>query len=251
LAEVAIRAPARAIVHPRSLTTVAVYALAVLATLGLAGTCAAHYGGGFISAPAVLREQTPARADGPPPPEGPPRVRLANSGGGWPFSFLESLLGLGPQSGPRRPRQPEHRPMPQSSPRSPPRQEPPPAAPGQAAGETYRTMCVRLCDGYYWPVSFATVKDRFGHDAGMCTRSCGASVALYYYPNPGGEVDDMVSLDGQPYKSLGTAFLYRATYDPACKCRAHPWEEAAIERHKGYARSGEVRAEASGRRRGR
>jgi uncharacterized protein DUF2865 len=221
----------------------AVYGLATLATLGLAGTCAAQYGGGLAAAPG-LQERVPGRADAPLPREG--RVRLANSGGGWPFSFLESLFGSGQPSAPRRP---ERRPLP--APRSQPRQEPPPAAPGQAAGETYRTMCVRLCDGYYWPVSFATGKDRFGHDAGMCARSCDGSVALYYYPNPGGEVDDMVSLDGKPYKSLGTAFLYRATYDPACKCRAHPWEESAIERHKGYARSGEVRAAAGGRRRGR
>jgi hypothetical protein len=61
----------------------------------------------------------------------------------------------------------------------------------------------------------------------------------------------MVSLDGQPYRSLGTAFLYRASYDASCKCRAHPWEAAAIERHKGYAKSGEMRAAARGRRRSR
>jgi hypothetical protein len=112
-------------------------------------------------------------------------------------------------------------------------------------------MCVRLCDGYYWPVSFATSMDRFGRDAQTCARSCGTPVALYYYPNPGGAPEDMVSLDGQPYRSLGTAFLYRASYDASCKCRAHPWEAAAIERHKGYAKSGEMRAAARGRRRSR
>jgi uncharacterized protein DUF2865 len=183
-------------------------------------------------------------------------VRLANSGGGL-FSFIESLFGLGQ---PRRPR--DYRPSPPSLPRSLPRPEPAPAAPGEAAGvATYRTMCVRLCDGYYWPVSFATVKDHFGRDAETCARSCGTPAALYYYPNPGGELEDMVGLDGQPYKSLGTAFLYRATYDASCKCRAHPWEDAAAERHKSYAksggaksgeaRSGEGRAMAGGGRRNR
>jgi hypothetical protein len=39
----------------------------------------------------------------------------------------------------------------------------------------------------------------------------------------------MVSLDGVPYKSLGTAFLFRASYDASCKCRPHPWEKEALE----------------------
>jgi uncharacterized protein DUF2865 len=219
----------------------------VLASLGLAGTCAAHYAGGLKTVPAARGEQALAGTGGPPMREVQPRVRLANSGGGSLFSFIESLFGLGPQSAPRRPRQPDYRP----SPRSAPRQEPPQAGEGESAGGTYRTMCVRLCDGYYWPVSFATSKERFEHDVATCAKSCGASVALYYYANPGGEPGDMVSLDGRPYTSLGTAFLYRATYDPSCKCRAHPWEHAAIERHKGYAKSGEVRAAADGRRRSR
>src|SRR5262245_10544584 len=175
------------------------------------------------------------------------RVRLANSGGSGPFSFLESLFGLGSQSAPRR--QPEYRRRPQSAPPSSPRQD---AAPSGSAGAgTYRTMCVRLCDGYYWPVSFATVRGNFGRDVQTCARSCDTPVALYHYPNPGGEPEHMANLEGQPYQSLGTAFLYRATYDPSCKCRPHPWEEAAIERHKAYAKAGEQRAAAHGTRRNR
>jgi hypothetical protein len=96
-------------------------------------------------------------------------------------------------------------------------------------------MCVRLCDGYYWPVSFATLKDNFKRDEKICARSCSATAALYYYPNPGGELEEMVSLQGRPYQSLGTAFLHRVTYDASCKCRPHPWEAEAVERHKVYA----------------
>jgi Protein of unknown function (DUF2865) len=240
-------------VPPRRLTTAAVYALAGLSTLGLAGTCATHYGGGFGVAQAqpAKQDQAPTGANAPPMREVQPRVRLANSGGGGLFSFFEGLFGIGPPSAARRPRARDYRQMPPA--RSVPRPEPasPPAAGGDVAVGTYRTMCVRLCDGYYWPVSFATSMDRFGRDADACSRSCGASVALYYYANPGGAPEDMVSLDGRSYKNLGTAFLYRATYDASCKCRAHPWEEAAIERHKGYAKSGEVRAAQNGRRRGR
>lgn len=104
-------------------------------------------------------------------------------------------------------------------------------------GTTYRTVCVRLCDGFYWPLSFATTTAGLRRDSEICRGSCASPAALHYYPNPGGELEDMVTLDGQPYVKLASAFLYRTTYQPNCKCRPHPWEEAAIERHQGYAES--------------
>ena len=237
--------------RPRRPAIVAACGLAGL-SLALAGTCAAHhYGGGFKAALAAWGERAPAGADRSPAHETAPPVRVANSDGNWPFSFLESLFGPGPQSAPRRSRQPEYRRLPPSAPRSDSRRKSSPAAERENPGATYRTLCVRLCDGYYWPVSFATAMDRFGRDAQTCTRSCGTPVALYYHRNPGGEPEEMVSLGGQPYKNLGTAFLYRTAYDPGCKCRAHPWEDAAIERHKGYAKAGGTRAAAHGLRRNR
>jgi hypothetical protein len=102
---------------------------------------------------------------------------------------------------------------------------------------TYRTMCVRLCDGFYFPISFATTRDHFEADAAVCARNCGGpqEARLFAYRNPGGEVGEMEDLDGRAYKKLQTAFLFRTKYDAACKCRAHPWEEAAVDRHKAYA----------------
>jgi hypothetical protein len=108
-----------------------------------------------------------------------------------------------------------------------------PGAPRQNLG-TYRTVCVRLCDGYYWPISFATTRSTFERDAAKCEASCGGA-KLYVYRNPGEEPDDMVDLRGQPYKRLTTAFLYRTQYDAQCKCQPHPWEEAARLRHRIYA----------------
>jgi hypothetical protein len=172
----------------------------------------------------------------------------ANNGGGF-FSFLEGLLGLPPPRELRRPRRPE-RPPAARSPSSPPIAAPVPAPPEPpAAVATYRTMCVRLCDGYYWPVSFATPMDAFERDEQACRKSCGATAALYYHPNPGGEVEEMMSRSGKSYKDLSTAFLYRTVYDPGCKCRPHPWEEAAIERHKSYASQSRPRSVAHGTRR--
>jgi len=119
--------------------------------------------------------------------------------------------------------------------------------PGDTA--TYRTMCVRLCDGYYWPISFSTARSNFGRDSKVCTKSCDTAAALYYYSNPDGGPEDMVSIGGRPYTSLGTAFAYRTAYDASCKCRPHPWETEAIERHQKYAQPKRRRADTQSRRR--
>ena len=106
-------------------------------------------------------------------------------------------------------------------------------------------MCVRLCDGYFWPVSFTVTKREFARDSEVCDRSCGSPAVLHVYRNPGQEPQDMVDLKGQPYAKLGTAFRYRVNYDSACKCRPHPWEEASRQQHLSYARPGQVHATAT------
>ncbi len=49
----------------------------------------------------------------------------------------------------------------------------------------YRTVCVRMCDGYYYPISFGTTPDQFGRDASQCMRTCpGADVDLFFHSVP-------------------------------------------------------------------
>ena len=62
---------------------------------------------------------------------------------------------------------------------------------------TYRTLCVRLCDGYCFPVSFSTLPNHFQRDAEACQSKCAAPAELYYHQNPGGSVDQMVALNSQ------------------------------------------------------
>ncbi|MGD9784972.1 MAG: DUF2865 domain-containing protein [Hyphomicrobiaceae bacterium] len=85
---------------------------------------------------------------------------------------------------------------------------------------TYRTLCVRLCDGYYFPVSFSTLPNHFQRDADVCQSKCAAPAQLYYYQNPGGAVDQMVAADtNERYTKLKTAFLYRKEYVQGCSCK--------------------------------
>lgn len=102
------------------------------------------------------------------------------------------------------------------------------SAPG-AMGGTFRTICVRTCDGYYYPISYATSSDRFRDDEQTCQRMCPASeVQLFTYHNPGEEVAQAVSINGQPYSALPNAFAYRKTVNQACTCRkpGESWNDA-------------------------
>jgi hypothetical protein len=99
---------------------------------------------------------------------------------------------------------------------------------GAPAG-TYRTVCVRTCDGFYFPISYSTVPARFPTDAQACQRLCPAArVTLYTYRNPGEEIEQAVSVDGAPYTALPNAFRYRKELVPGCFCRppGETWAQA-------------------------
>lgn len=87
-------------------------------------------------------------------------------------------------------------------------------------GNTVRSVCVRTCDGYYWPVSFSTVPQYLSNDLLQCQQQGnGADVDLYYYSNPGQTPDDMVNMNGQRYSALPNAFRYRNEFDATCIAR--------------------------------
>ena len=100
---------------------------------------------------------------------------------------------------------------------------------------TYRTLCVRLCDGFYFPVSDSTRRERFSGDATQCEQRCPARSRLFVHRNPGEDVDDMVDLQGHPYRNLPTALLYQTKYVADCTCHGNPWDQAALARHRTYA----------------
>ena len=94
---------------------------------------------------------------------------------------------------------------------------------------TFRTVCVRTCDGAYFPVSFATVQARFADDERTCKALCPAAEAnLFAYRNPGEDINQAVSINGQPYTSLPNAFKYRTEFNPSCACKAagQTWSDA-------------------------
>ncbi|KAA3510176.1 hypothetical protein CPJ18_15315 [Agrobacterium rosae] len=87
-----------------------------------------------------------------------------------------------------------------------------------------RTLCVRTCDGAFFPISSNATPLDFRAQAAQCERMCpGTQTELFYHSLEGQESSDMVSAKtGQPYASMPTAFAYRnspsTSRPPSCSC---------------------------------
>jgi hypothetical protein len=88
------------------------------------------------------------------------------------------------------------------------------------------TVCVRTCDGAFFPVSYVGAPSDALEQ--VCRLLCPhTDVALYSFPF-GGTIDEAVSPTGEPYSHLPNAGKFKQTYDAACSCRApeQSWAEA-------------------------
>jgi Protein of unknown function (DUF2865) len=98
----------------------------------------------------------------------------------------------------------------------------------EVARGTFRTLCVRRCDGYYFPISFSTTRKHFEADQASCQQMCPAGDAGLYYHELGSQgPEDMLSLDGGRYTALPTAFGYRTALDKSCTC-GRPADAGAV-----------------------
>ena len=103
------------------------------------------------------------------------------------------------------------------------------------SGGPYRTLCVRTCDGYYFPLRHAARRTHFAPDVKSCRAACGDQGRLFYYSENGGGVETMLDLGGQKYNELPRAFAYRKALVKGCSCKPAPWSGEEAARHQGYA----------------
>jgi hypothetical protein len=99
----------------------------------------------------------------------------------------------------------------------------------EAQSGAFRTVCVRTCDGFYFPISYATSSARFAQDEKTCQRLCPASEAmLFSYRTTGEDITQATSINGQPYSSLPNALKYRTEFNPTCSCKrpGQSWADA-------------------------
>ena len=91
----------------------------------------------------------------------------------------------------------------------------------QMLSGSYRTLCVRTCDGYFFPISFGASQGRLRTDANVCRALCpAAETRLYYHVNPGQEAEQAIAADGtgEPLTRLPNAFRYRTEVVSGCTC---------------------------------
>ncbi|MDB5588364.1 MAG: hypothetical protein JWP26_3334 [Devosia sp.] len=92
-----------------------------------------------------------------------------------------------------------------------------------SGGSTVRTVCVRITDGYFWPISYSTLQEYLPNDSAMCHSQCpNTPVDLYYYDNPGQDTEQMRNMAGAPYTALPSAFAYREAIDTTSTCTTKP-----------------------------
>ena len=82
-----------------------------------------------------------------------------------------------------------------------------------------KAVCVRTCDGYFFPVSYNAFGQSPDRLADLCRAQCPNVDTEVFTYSPSRDITDAVSTSGQPYTSMANALKYRRTFDPACTCR--------------------------------
>jgi hypothetical protein len=82
-----------------------------------------------------------------------------------------------------------------------------------------KAVCVRTCDGGFFPVSYGARGSNLGNLEELCHALCpNAETQLFTY-SPSRDIDSAVSTSGSPYSSLANAGKYRTKFDPSCTCK--------------------------------
>ena len=149
--------------------------------------------------------------------------------------FFESLFGGGvdqrqPQQQAYIPPQPDVTQIPLDAPQKP-------RVHSEGGGSQYAAhggniaVCVRSCDGGFFPVSYAAGSEDSAGLTALCTALCPNAQANVYTYGGGADIESAVSLTGQAYRALPAAFRYRTTFDSTCTCKAanQTWVAALTE----------------------
>ncbi|NKK72909.1 DUF2865 domain-containing protein [Rhizobium leguminosarum bv. viciae] len=92
------------------------------------------------------------------------------------------------------------------------------------------TMCVRSCDGGFFPISSNATSVDFGRDAQTCAKMCpGIETELFYRDVTSTEASNMISVaTGTPYSAMKNAFAYKNRTPgekSSCACNLNAYYE--------------------------
>lgn len=97
--------------------------------------------------------------------------------------------------------------------------------------QTFTTVCVRHCDGFFYQINQSAKQDDFANDEAKCWSSCDVPTSLYVFPTDAGSLETMIDSLGRRYRESETAFLFRTAYKPICSCTGNSQAFSARSQH--------------------
>ncbi|HET6377074.1 MAG TPA: DUF2865 domain-containing protein [Methylocella sp.] len=133
--------------------------------------------------------------------------------------FFESLFGVLTPGG---------NPVPMGPQPAPDGDESEPGKSKRARGGS-QALCVRSCDGGYFPLSLSARQAEPDELTNLCQALCPNAEVSVYTRVPYQDISTAVSIDGEiPYAEMPNALKFQKTFDPACTCKppGQSWAEA-------------------------
>lgn len=93
-----------------------------------------------------------------------------------------------------------------------------------------QAVCVRLCDGFYFPVGNSPAPGEAATRESVCNALCpGAPTRLYVLPHGTDDINQAYSPRGErSYAALPVAFRHTQTFDKTCSCRPQGQPHASL-----------------------
>lgn len=92
-------------------------------------------------------------------------------------------------------------------------------APGDRSRNAGEAICVRSCDGGYFPLAPRADQDRLDGLDDLCRASCPNTEAHLYTMGSGGDLTSATAIDGTSYTALPTAFRFEKSFTATCTCK--------------------------------
>ena len=96
----------------------------------------------------------------------------------------------------------------------------PPVQPDAPKSKLSRVICVRQCDGAFYPLAVDVSPDRVDGLDQICKAQCPNAQASAYSLRSDEDISQAVAADGSTYQALPSAFAFQKALVPACTCRA-------------------------------
>ncbi len=99
---------------------------------------------------------------------------------------------------------------------------------GNGAHGGSQAVCVRTCDGGFFPLNFSARSAPQADLQNLCQALCPNAEVKLYSRNPNSDINTALGADGTAYADLPNALKYTKTFDASCTCKPpnQSWVEA-------------------------